>query len=132
MARNRLPQAKADVSGAAQHNPKRFEGRKALPGSPLGAPYATMTSAQKRIWQECRQTMPWLKASHRILLRQVCVLTARMEDDQELGVSAMQALGSLLSKLGATPVDETKVIYGSEETDPDDGFFAGPPAGRPN
>ena len=42
-----------------------------------------------------------------------------------LRVSALQALGSLLSKLGATPVDETKVNHGGDEDeDPDEKFFS--------
>ena len=132
MARNRLPQAKAEASGAALKDPQRFKGRKAPKGRAVGDPYASMTDAQKAVWAECREEMPWLRASHRILLRQVCVLTARMEEGGELGVSAMQALSSLLSKLGATPVDETKVIHDGDEADPDEGFFAGLPSGRPN
>jgi len=40
----------------------------------------------------------------------------------------LQALGAALSKLGATPTDETKVNHGGEgDEDPDDEFF-----GRPN
>jgi hypothetical protein len=49
-------------------------------------------------------------------------------DDAEFGVSATQALSSILSKLGATPVDETKVNHGGEEDeDPADEFFTGRP-----
>lgn len=130
MARNRLPQAKAEASGAAAKNPGRFAGRKAPKGRPIGEPYARMTDAQKAVWHECRAEMPWLKASDRILLRQVCALAARMEEDEDMGVSAHQALGSLLSKLGATPVDATKVSNGGdEEADPGEDFFA---SGRPN
>jgi len=130
MARNRLPQQVAEVSGAAARSPGRFAGRKAPKGRPIGEPYARMTKAQKAVWNECRAEMPWLKASDRILLRQVCALAARMDEGEDLGVSAHQALGSLLSKLGATPVDATKVIHGGdEETDPGEEFFTG---GRPN
>lgn len=38
-----------------------------------------MTAAQARVWKECATNMPWLKAAHRLLLRQVCILAARME-----------------------------------------------------
>ena len=128
MARNRLPAAKAEVSGAAIKNAGRFEGRKAPKGTrPLGEPYLRMTDAQKIAWEEYRQELPWLNASHRPLLRLACIWTAKM-DDAEFGVSATQALSSILSKLGATPVDETKVNYGDpDDEDPADRFF-----GRPN
>lgn len=51
------------------------------------------------------------------------MLAARL-DDADMGVSAHQALGSLLSKLGATPADVTKVNHGEDEDeDPTEGFF---------
>lgn len=82
-----------------------------------------MTEPQQRAWAEFQRDLPWLTASHRTLVRLASVLTARMETD-DLGVSAMQALSSVLSKLGATPVDETKVNHGGdEEEDPTDKFF---------
>ena len=87
----------------------------------VGPPW--MTKPQIAVWREQVENMPWLHAGHR-LLRQVCILAARMETTREMGVSALQALGSLLSKLGATPVDETKVNHGGEEDeDPDDKLF---------
>ena len=43
-------------------------------------------------------------------------------DEGELGVQASSVLSALLSKLGATPVDESKVHRGWEK-DPDDEFF---------
>jgi hypothetical protein len=128
MARNRTPQGKAEVSGRTTINPGRFEGRRTPPGKrPLGEPYLRMTDAQKEVWEECRAEMPWLHSAHRLLLRQACVLAARMDTDPEFGVSATQALSSILSKLGATPVDETKVMHGDgEDEDPADQFFSRP------
>jgi hypothetical protein len=127
MARPRLPQEKAEVSGATVVNPERFKGRKTPPGKrPLGEPYLKMTDAQKEAWAEYAAEMPWLHSAHRTLLRLACIWTARM-DDADFGVSATQALSSILSKLGATPVDETKVSHdGDGEEDPADKFFARP------
>lgn len=127
MARPRVPAAKAEVSGAAVHDPQRFRDRKA-PGRtrPLGEPYLKMTDAQKEAWAEYAAEMPWLHSAHRPLLRLACIWTAKM-DDTDFGVSATQALSSILSKLGATPVDETKVTHADgEEEDPADAFFARP------
>lgn len=124
MGNPRLPPDKAQVSGAAMHDPQRHRGRKAPKQRPLGEPYASMTEVQKGVWAECQKEMPWLKAGHRLLLRQVCILAARMETDPEMGVSAHQALSAMLSKLGATPTDETKVNYGGDsDEDPADKFF---------
>ncbi|TAA12541.1 hypothetical protein EA658_09815 [Pseudoxanthomonas winnipegensis] len=93
-----------------------------------------MTVAQKRAWEEFAAEMPWLNASHRVLLRMACYWTAKLDSPRaKFGVSATQALSSILSKLGATPVDESKVSNGGgEEDDPDDGFFGTGPTGRPN
>lgn len=129
MARPRLPEGKAKASGAAIHDPGRFKDRKAPKKTrPIGKPYAGMTPEQVAVWNESVENMSWLHAGHRLLLRQVCVLGARMATDPDIGVSAMQALGSLLSKLGATPTDETKVNHGEgDDEDPADEFFAGRP-----
>lgn len=127
MARARTPKGKAEVSGAAQHDPQRFSGRQGpKKPRPLGEPYATMTEPERLFWAEFQCNLPWLNSGHRVLVRAACVLSARMEGS-EIGVSALHALSSILSKLGATPVDETKVSHGGEEvSDPDDEFFGGP------
>lgn len=130
MAKPRLPAAKAEVSGATLANPGRFADRKAPKGTrPLGEPYAKMTDPQKAVWEELRTELPWLNASHRVLLRLACLWTAKLDEpDGDFGVSATQALSSILSKLAATPVDETKVVHGEDgDEDPADRFF-----GRPN
>lgn len=124
MANNRLPPGKARVSGAAIKNPGRYARTgKARKANPIGTPYPTMTAAEVAVWNECSGSMPWLHAGHRVLLRLVCKLAARM-DEGELGVQASSVLSALLSKLGATPVDESKVYRGWEE-DPDEEFFSG-------
>lgn len=49
-------------------------------------------------------------------------------DEGDFGINAAQALSSILSKLGASPADESKVNHGDDgDEDPDDKFF-----GRPN
>lgn len=124
MPRPRLPQAKAEAAGAAIIHPERFKDRKGPKRTrSVGEPYARMTDEQKTAWAEYQVELPWLTSSHRPLLRLACIWTARM-DDAEFGVSATQALSSILSKLGATPVDETKVNHGDDEDeDPADKFF---------
>lgn len=127
MPRQRTPGAKAEVTGAAAKNPARFKGRKTPKGArPLGEPYATMTPEQKAAWAEIQYEMPWLTSSDRIMVRLACSWVARMEID-DLGVAASSALASILSKLGATPVDVSKVQHaGESEEDPADEFFGRP------
>ncbi|WP_253950427.1 hypothetical protein [Methylibium sp. T29] len=112
------------MSGAAIHDPARFKDRKSPKKTrPLGEPYVRMTDDQKVCWEEYRSELPWLNSSHRPLLRLACIWTAKM-DEVDFGVSATQALSSILSKLGATPVDETKVNHAEDDDeDPADRFF---------
>jgi hypothetical protein len=127
MPRQRIPTAKAEASGAAAKNPARFKDRKKPKSSrPLGEPYKTMTDGQKKAWFEIQYEMPWLTSSDRIMVRLACSWIARMEMD-DLGVAASGVLSTLLSKLGGTPVDVSKVMHvGEEEADPADEFFAKP------
>lgn len=87
-----------------------------------------MTEAQKDCWREFAAEMPWLHSAHRTLLRLACYHAARLDTDADFGVSATQALSSILSKLGATPVDETKVTHAGdgEDEDPAEAFFTRP------
>lgn len=129
MPRPRLPAAKAEASGAALKNAGRFKDRKAPKNTrPVGKPYAGMLELEVRYWNEFVTELPWLHSGHRVLLRMACRLAAGLDGD-DFGVSKAQALSSILSKLGATPVDETKVANGGggEDEDPGEAFF-----GRPN
>jgi hypothetical protein len=86
-----------------------------------------MTQAQCAAWEEFRAELPWLNGSHRPLLRLACILQVRMED-ADVGVNQIQTYSAILSKLGATPVDETKVsVPDGDDEDPADRYF-----GRPN
>lgn len=115
MANARLPALKAQVSGATAKNPGRFAGRSGVRRArPVGEPYKTMSEDEVAQWREFVRDLPWLNSSHRVLLKLACRLTCQM-DAGEFGVSKAQALGSILSKLAATPVDESKVSA------PDDG-----------
>ena len=129
MANPRLPAGKAEATGAAIKNPGRHKDRKAPKGTrALGNPYKSMSDGEQKAWLEFADELPWLNSSHRALLHLACRLRARLNEDPDMGVNAMQAYSAILSKLAATPVDETKVHYGEEgETDPADEYF-----GRPN
>lgn len=126
MAAPRLPVAKAEVSGAGIKNPQRFKDRKTPKGAkPLGKPYARMTAEQKEAWEEFREELPWLNSFHRGLVRAACILRVRM-DDPDVGVNQIQTYSAMLSKLAATPVDETKIGFTDEAEDPDEQFFSRP------
>lgn len=115
MARPRLPEAKAIASGAALHDPKRFKGRKTSKRTrELGEPYSGMTPEQCQAWAELAYDIPWLNSSHRPLVRVAACINAKFDLGEDVSVSAMKLLVGTLSKLGATPVDETKVNHGDD------------------
>jgi hypothetical protein len=124
MARPRLTPAKAEAGGAAVINAGRFKDRKSPKRRrPLGEPYATMDDNQCVYWAEFQMEMPWLSSGDRLLVRAACQLASRM-DDGDLPVAAISTLGTILSKLGATPTDITKVQHGDDEDeDPDEHHF---------
>lgn len=124
MARSRLPAKKALTSGAALKNAGRYRGRTApKEARPVGAPYPGMTAVEQHYWAEFIAGLPWLNARHRVLLRVACQLSSKI-DRGELGVTAARALSTILSKLGATPIDEARVTQaGEHEEDPAEEFF---------
>jgi hypothetical protein len=83
-----------------------------------------MSDAEQSAWFEFAAELPWLNSSHRALLQLACRLRARLNSDPDMGVNAMQAYSAILSKLAATPIDETKIGYGDQaEQDPADAWF---------
>lgn len=126
MPKPRTPLGKALASGATVIHPERFKDRRAPKRTrPLGDPFSKMTTEQREAWEEFRAELPWLNSSHRALLQIACVFRARLEADPDIGVSQLQTYSSVLSKLGATPVDETKIGGGADEgdEDPADQYF---------
>lgn len=120
----RLPAAKAQVSGAAAKNPQRYRDKKPPKRTrPLGEPYATMTDAQKAAWADIAKEAYWLHSGHRVLLRLASYHAARLHSGEELGIQASSLLCTLLSKLGMTPVDETKVNHAGDEDEDGDDIF---------
>lgn len=124
MANPRLPALKAAVTGAAVKNPGRHSERKVQRTRALGEPYKSMSDDEQIAWHEFADELPWLNFGHRALVQLACRLRARLNNDPDMGVNAMQAYSAILSKLAATPVDETKVsVVDGEEEDPSDKFF---------
>lgn len=80
-----------------------------------------MSEAERAQWHEFVRDLPWLNSSHRVILRVACRLAADL-DGEEFGVSKAQALSSILSKLGATPADESKVGSAADDDEPDEFF----------
>jgi hypothetical protein len=128
MPRPRLPQAKAEASGAIYKNAGRFKDRKTPKRTrPVGEPYISMTPEQQACWHELVGDAPWLHSAHRTLLHVACYLKARLNGGEDLSAAHIGLLNQTLGKLGMTPVDETKVNHGdAEDDDPAEAFFRRP------
>lgn len=122
MPAQRLPVDVANVTGAAARSPGRHEGRSKPKGTrALGEPYKRMSEDEQAQWHEFARDLPWLNSSHRVILRMACRLSVELDGD-EMGVNKMQTLSSILSKLGATPADESKVSGGQDDEEEDEFF----------
>lgn len=121
---HRKPRALAAISGADLRNPQRYRDRPAgLGRAPLGDPPATMPADQQEAWHDFAANLPWLNRSHRAIVRLACITAARIEAATEPGVNLLSAYSSILSKLGATPVDDSRVSWAAEEVDETERFF---------
>lgn len=110
----RLPAQKAKTSGADLKNPKRFKDRKAPQLPKLGLAPPGMKEDECKAWSRLVLEIPWLNTSHTSLVAIAARIRAKMDTGQEVGISAMSLLMGVMSKLGATPVDETKVNHGDD------------------
>jgi hypothetical protein len=120
MPRPRTPELKARATGAAIIHPGRHKDRKAPKLSRLGNPSKHLTDGGIVAWEGFKRELPWLTEGHRALVEVASNLRGRLIDDEEVGVNALSLLQVCLSKLGATPTDETKLNIGDDgdEADP--------------
>jgi hypothetical protein len=136
-----VPKAVAEFTGAAAKNPQRHGERRSPETGELGAPGAwlKMTRGGVEAFRALKRELPWLKESHRVVVEMAAQLRAQMQQGQHgLGLQGRQELRRLMSVLGATPADESRVGWtGDDEEDPDEAAFdaasasARPPA-KPN
>ncbi|WP_372706883.1 hypothetical protein [Brevundimonas sp.] len=83
-----------------------------------------MTPPQAEAWREFRAELPWLTSSHRALVQLASVLRSRIDSDPAIGITALSAYSAVLSKLAATPVDDSRVsIPDDAEADETARFF---------
>jgi hypothetical protein len=120
MPRPRTPALRAKATGAAIIHPGRHKDRKAPKSSPLGKASPHLIDGAIVAWEGFKRELPWLTEGHRALVEVASDLRGRMIDGKEVGVNALSLLQVCLSKLGATPTDETKLSL------PDDGDEADP------
>jgi len=122
MPAHRAPAAKAKVTGAALRNPKRHAQRSEPASAALGGAPAHLDLHAKRAWARFRAELPWLTAADNALLEIAATVRGRMLAGEVPGTTALSMYQSVLSKLGATPTDRSKVNVPDEEEEPDEFF----------
>lgn len=121
--RPRLPQEVAKVTGAITKNPQMFRNRAEPKVKSLGPAPKRFTEPQKEIWDEFNADFPWLGRSDRRVVG-LAVLLQHEIDGGEAPLAAFAQMRLLLSSMGGTPVDRTKVSAPDDEAeDPADEFL---------
>ena len=83
-----------------------------------------MSPAGQVAWAEFQVIAPWLRGHHRPLVRMAAELAGKL-DEGTLSVTSYCELRLLLSKLGMTPTDDTRVNHGDDgDEDPTDKLFS--------
>lgn len=123
----RTPVEKAEITGQAKHNRKRFAGRAKSKSAPIGAPAPWMNEKQAAAFELLkRQWGPWVKEKDRVKFEMAAKLYARMIDDtsDEMGVTVMNQLRLLAGEFGGDPAAFSKISTGEDgDEDPAERFF---------
>ena len=122
MAAPRTPVGKAKVTGAAMRNPKRHADRAEPQTGSLGGAPMHLDKYGKRAWERFRAELPWLTSGDRALLEIASMVRGEMLKGEIPGVTKLSMYQSVLSKLGATPTDRSKVTLPDDETEEDEFF----------
>jgi hypothetical protein len=126
MPAHRLPVAKAAATGAAIKNPQRHNSRTQPKNRVLGGPTEFLKSVPKaeESWEAFKRELPWLTEGHRAFMEVMACYRAKLLEGELLNTSEVKNYQAMLSKLGATPVDETKLSLPDDDGDADPIFDA--------
>lgn len=121
MAAPRLPVAKAKMTGADVKDPARHRDRKEPKGAPLGKASKFLDESGQQAWEGFKREIPWLMESDRALVEVASSVRGRLLAGDDVGVTALSMLQSILSKMGGSPADRTKICAPDDEEQ--DEFF---------
>lgn len=122
MANHRQPVEKAKITGAAAKNPQRHRDRKEPKTTGLGVPSKFLDLNGQQAWEGFRRELPWLMESDRALVEIASSVRGRLLAGKDVGVTALSMLQSILSKLGGSPADRSKVALPDDEKERDEFF----------
>lgn len=112
----RVPAAKAKALATDSLHPGRHAERKEPKGGkPLGEPSKFLDNHGKQAWEGFKRELPWLLESDRALVEIASSVRGRLLSGEDVGVTALSMLQSILSKMGASPADRTKVSAPDDE-----------------
>lgn len=117
MAKPRLPQKVAEITGAAARSPGRYRGRSSPAVKSLGPAPKRFTKAQTAIWDEFNDDLPWLGRSDRRVVGLAVMMQDTIDTDPACPIGVYAQMRMLLSAMGATPVDRSKVAVAEDEDD---------------
>ncbi len=120
MANPRLPADKARITGAAALHPGRHASRKEPKTKALGAPTAFLDEHGQRAWEGFRREMSWLQESDRAAVEVCALVRGQLLSGEDVGVTKLSMYQSVLSKLGGTPADRSRVGASDDEREPDE------------
>lgn len=122
MPNPRTPAAKAKVTGAAALHPGRHAKRRDPKTSPLGGPSPFLDENGEAAWEGFKRELPWLMESDRAMVEVCAQVRGLLLKGEDVGVTRLSMYQSMLSKLGASPADRTKVSAGDDEDEGNEFF----------
>ena len=121
MPNPRTPAAKAKATGADIKDPQRHANRAEPAGRPLGDVPDHLDAFGQKAWEGFKRELPWLMESDRAVMEVCAKVRGEILSGEDVGVTKLSMYQSMLSKLGATPADRTRISVSDEEDE--DEFF---------
>jgi len=118
MPRPRTPTGKAELTGAAAHNPQRYRDRCEPEREPIGPAPAYLSAGAKKAWREFVKEWPWVSASDRKALGVICQLWEVIEHG-DAGVNEFKEFRLQCNAFGGNPTSVSKVYLPKEQEDDD-------------
>jgi hypothetical protein len=122
MPKPRIPSGKARILGADIRSPGRYAGRNDPAVASIGEPSPHLKDEERASWLRFTAELPWLVESDRALLEVASVLRSKLDCRDTVGLNHLQIYSAILSKLGATPADRSRVSMPDDRREPDEFF----------
>lgn len=122
MPNPRVPVAKAHVTGAAVQHPGRHAERKEPTSRPLGKAPSFLSEFGIQAWEGFKAELPWLMESDRAVMEICAQVRGLLIAGEDVGVTKLSMYQSMLSKLGATPADRSRVNVADDDSGGDEFF----------